>query len=548
MKQKTILFVALTAAFLSVASFSAAQVTIGGGDPPKAGTILDLNSTTKGGLALSNVMLTDLNTIPVGFPGINSLGDVDDDVKAKLTGALVYNINSNICLGVYVWNGNQWRKVDKDYQVKATGSGELTITSVIASEWDAILAGENVTFEVIAPDDVQFYNWYLDGTYLATTSDPEYTSYFPVGSHTMKVELDNCLTLAESNSVAFATHNLFPASMSIDGNEWIRIYGGDIFPYAATDEYAAQENLAAHYDGIDNTGTGDKNHSFDPATNWQDLKNPTFALPRGIPSTGQWLSNGFMPLDDDLAFYSETIPSSYPVGTAPRTIEVIFRTPEAFYMFEQESLKMRTLFDYGRVRTYVDSQDNGTKFGVLYRGLKDTNCTIGEGWMFYAIGSHINNLATCLSSTPSLTTANTINTVTATYANAITDETYTNSYINNTLATVVVRKGSLNTDAGGKVRIGENLSRSTILSVRLYNRVLTPQEIADNAALDQIRFLAPPTVTIGGSPCTNVTVLSPRVITCKVPPGTAGKAAVVVKKATEETLLTLPDEFEYYQP
>ncbi|MDR1591585.1 MAG: hypothetical protein LBS16_01695, partial [Prevotellaceae bacterium] len=161
MKQKTFLFSVLIAGLLSVASFSAAQVTIGGSDAPKAGAILDLNSTTKGGLALSNVSLTDLNTIPVGFPGINNSGDVTPEVKAKLTGAIVYNINSDICLGVYVWDGNRWRKIDKDYQVKAAGAATLDITDPdIDLDIDAILGGEAVTFVVTNPGDAQFYHWY----------------------------------------------------------------------------------------------------------------------------------------------------------------------------------------------------------------------------------------------------------------------------------------------------------------------------------------------------------------------------------------------------
>ncbi|MDR1591902.1 MAG: IPT/TIG domain-containing protein, partial [Prevotellaceae bacterium] len=544
-KTNQFLFAALAAAFLSVANYATAQVTIGGGDPPKAGAILDLNSTTKGGLALSNVSLTDLNTIPVGFPGINSPTDVTPEVKAKLTGAIVYNINSDICLGVYVWNGNQWRKVDKDYQVKATGSGELTITSVIASEWDAILAGENVKFEVIAPDDVQFYNWYLDGTYLATTSDPEYTSYFPVGSHTMKVELDNCLTLAESNSVAFSTHNLFPAAMPISGGErWIRIYGGDIFPYAATTEYVAQDDLVAHFDGINNTGAGDKNHDF-TATAWKDLKNE-FSIQRST-GDGIWLSNGFQALDDDESFHSSFFPDTYPINNESRTVEVIFRTPEAAYMFEQKPDTEggeRNIFWYGG----TDGQPTGDRFGVLYRGIKRTACGSEEAdqWIFYAIFTNSNNMMTCLSSTPSLTTANTINTVTSTYTTRLNNP-LTQSYINNSLATVVENgSGSLQTGTNEISIFGSNLSHSTILSIRLYNRVLDRDEIEYNAALDQKRYLAPPTVTIGGSPCTNVTVLSPRVITCLAPSaGSAGKATVVVDKAGGGNLLTLPDEFEY---
>jgi hypothetical protein len=85
-----------------------------------------LNSTAKGGLALSNVNLTDLEKIPTGtnlFPGIDA--DVNDDVNPDFTGALVYNTNTSQLYvsqqnsidlgakGIYVWNGNQWNKIGK---------------------------------------------------------------------------------------------------------------------------------------------------------------------------------------------------------------------------------------------------------------------------------------------------------------------------------------------------------------------------------------------------------------------------------------------------
>ncbi|MDR1591319.1 MAG: hypothetical protein LBS16_00315 [Prevotellaceae bacterium] len=538
MKQKTFLFAALTAAFLSVASFSAAQVTIGGSDAPKAGAILDLNSTTKGGLALSNVSLTDLNTIPVGFPGINNSGDVTPEVKAKLTGAIVYNINPKFCLGVYVWDGNCWRKIDKDYQAKAAGVATLDIAD---PDKDAILGGEAVTFEVKNPGDAQFYYWYLNNVLLDTT-DTRFliTTAIPSGDdQEMKVVLDNCLSLSESK-ITFNARNISPSTLpSTGGERWIRIYGGDIFPYAATTEYAAQSNLVAHFDGIDNTGAGDKNHSFDVTTGWQDLKNPTFKLPRGT-GTGEWLSNGFQVWDDNAAFYSSFYPDTYPSGNESRTVEVIFRTPEAANMFEQENGVIRIIFSYG-------TNSPKKPFAVVYRGATHTGCTSNGGWVFHAIGGNSNNLMTCLSSTPSLTDPNTINTVTSTYENSINDAK-TNSYINNNQAEIVERLGCcLETDPNGTMSIGEQyLSHSTFLSFRLYDRVLTSGEIQHNAALDQKRYLDPPTVTIGGSPCTNVTVLSPRVITCLAPSaGSAGKATVIVDKAEGGNLLTLPNEFEF---
>ncbi|MDR1591711.1 MAG: fibrobacter succinogenes major paralogous domain-containing protein [Prevotellaceae bacterium] len=121
MKQKTFLFAALVAAFLSVASFSAAQVTIGGSTEPQKGAILDLNSTTKGGLLLSHIYLDKLTHIPAG-----QLVDItgEQDVNTDLTGIVVYNTNALLKLevsqtnsidmpgrGIYVWDGNKWNKI-----------------------------------------------------------------------------------------------------------------------------------------------------------------------------------------------------------------------------------------------------------------------------------------------------------------------------------------------------------------------------------------------------------------------------------------------------
>jgi hypothetical protein len=416
---------------------------------------------------------------------------------------------------------------------------------VPSNDWDAIVAGENVTFELTAaPDDARLYNWYVDGIYLATTTTPEYTSYFSLGSHEMKVELDNCLSLTESNSVSFSTQNVYPTSMPATGDDerWIRIYNGNDaspFPYAATSEYV-QDGLVAHFDGINNIGEGDKAHDFN-ATAWKDLKN-NFSIPRGA-GAGQWLSNGFQALNGGQSFYNLTFPNTYPVGNASRTVEVIFKTPDSTNMFEMRNGDRR-LFLYGSILTGNDGV--GKLFGVLYRGATRDVCTDGGGWTFYHIAGNVNNLVSCLSSTPALTTHSTINTVTSTYANSMADTVETNSYINNTKAYIIERGGSLDTDGNGFIFIGENLSYSTFLSVRLYDRVLTLAEIQHNAALDQKRYLAPPVVTIGDNPCTNVTVLSPRCLTCQVPEGTQGTVNVKVFQSDGTTeILTYEDVFTY---
>jgi uncharacterized protein (TIGR02145 family) len=92
-----------------------AQVTIGGLESPKAGALLDLNSTTTGGLVLSNVTLDNLRTIPYQpdwFPGIDaSTADTNEDFK----GAMVYHTGgNNIPVGIYVWNGKNWTPITEN--------------------------------------------------------------------------------------------------------------------------------------------------------------------------------------------------------------------------------------------------------------------------------------------------------------------------------------------------------------------------------------------------------------------------------------------------
>jgi hypothetical protein len=517
---KTVKLLLLSAlVFLTCASLYA-QVTIGGTEIPKSGAILDLNSTAKGGLVLSNVLLAGLSEIPSSFPGVGS-ADIGT-LKAGLTGSVIYNTNPDFCTGVHLWNGQHWGRITAETPVPTPG------TLSIISNTDDLFGGAEVEFT--AASGAKIYRWYasINGDpyeYLGITTVPTFSDIFPPGNCRVKVIMDDCRSLKESNEVTFAPGVLSPYFGSLAGGNYIYIYGD--FPYAATGDYAAQESLVAHYDGINNRGLGDKQHDYSSTASWKDLKNPTFDLPRGV-GDGQWLSNGFQAFSNDSIFYSPTFPyTSYPLGNDERTVEIIFRTPEENHMFVQEPEVQRRIFVYGKTGTL----DVSNMFSVVYRGAKRVACLPPEyQWVFYAIGGNMNNLVTCLSSTPSLEAPNTINTVTSTYHTGMADER-TNSYINNISATIIERTGSLST-LPGEIFIGRNLSYSTFLSVRLYNRVLTSAEIALNAKLDQKRYLNPPSVTIGGNACTEVVVLSDHFLMCKVPAGTSGQKDVEVDGIT----------------
>ncbi|MCL1939018.1 MAG: hypothetical protein FWF52_11570 [Candidatus Azobacteroides sp.] len=85
------------------------QVTIGGLTDPQAGALLDLNSTATGGLLLSHVDLPDLGQIPnVGFVGITQV----QDINKELRGAIVYNTNVATGVGLYIWDGDNWMRLN----------------------------------------------------------------------------------------------------------------------------------------------------------------------------------------------------------------------------------------------------------------------------------------------------------------------------------------------------------------------------------------------------------------------------------------------------
>jgi hypothetical protein len=92
-----------------------AQVSIGELAKPAKGALLDLNKTVKGGLALSNVTLEDLHTIPATFPGMTPAPADLSAVKTSFRGAIVYHTGGyGIPIGVYVWNGTNWTFLDEN--------------------------------------------------------------------------------------------------------------------------------------------------------------------------------------------------------------------------------------------------------------------------------------------------------------------------------------------------------------------------------------------------------------------------------------------------
>jgi uncharacterized protein (TIGR02145 family) len=136
-----------------------AQVTIGGLQDPAKGAILDLNSTVRGGLVLSNVEIKDIFTIPAEIPAPS--GGWDISAQQAFSGSLVYHTGgNNIPTGVCYWNGERWIAVACTYPAVSPAENDppLPVSKI---------AGESASFSVSGSGTGISYCWYKDGSPVA---------------------------------------------------------------------------------------------------------------------------------------------------------------------------------------------------------------------------------------------------------------------------------------------------------------------------------------------------------------------------------------------
>ena len=107
MKKIFILFMAL----ILINSAGWSQVKIGDNVAPVKGAILDITGTVPGGLLLSHVNITDLGKIPANFTDASVQGQ---DVVTALAGLIVWNTNTTTGEGVYIWDGDNWKKMETE--------------------------------------------------------------------------------------------------------------------------------------------------------------------------------------------------------------------------------------------------------------------------------------------------------------------------------------------------------------------------------------------------------------------------------------------------
>jgi uncharacterized protein (TIGR02145 family) len=150
---------------------------------PKVGTILDLNSTARGGLILSNVTIVNPELIPYdanAFPGITN--SIDADVNPGLRGAMVYNDGqgTSVPAGIYIWNGYCWTKDGGDRTVSVPS---ITINGTATDSY-AIIENGTVTFAVVSPQAGVSYEWYESGTPISVSAGNTYTTQaLPAGTY-----------------------------------------------------------------------------------------------------------------------------------------------------------------------------------------------------------------------------------------------------------------------------------------------------------------------------------------------------------------------------
>lgn len=118
MKIYTLILLLLVSLFFQVEAV-VAQVTIGSGEKPAKGSVLDVKSqaadaenmtSATGGIVMPRLRLQNINTMEP----IISENDPDlNELKTLHTGLIVYNLVSDASFkeGLYVWNGTQWEAV-----------------------------------------------------------------------------------------------------------------------------------------------------------------------------------------------------------------------------------------------------------------------------------------------------------------------------------------------------------------------------------------------------------------------------------------------------
>ena len=210
-----------------------------------------------------------------------------------------------------------------------------------------------------------------------------------------------------------------------------------------------QNGLIAQWDGIDNAGTG----THDPTTNiWKDLKG---SLDMTLTAKGSWTKDGN-------ALYVNNGAGAQGTSATPayKTIEVVYKMTDT---------GGRIMFTSGIKNRFVVFDTNGLTKWLYFNG-ESTDKKID--WTYNAD-------EVCFAA--------------ATYGDSMLSNVYFNGAVksNGTRANTWVT-GDGKVTVGDRARTGAYPWTGEVYAIRLYDRVLTDEEIASNCAIDKARFLPPP--------------------------------------------------------
>ncbi|MDR1207414.1 MAG: LamG domain-containing protein [Rickettsiales bacterium] len=286
---------------------------------------------------------------------------------------------------------------------------------------------------------------------------------------------------------------IIPLSGIESGGNILTVTGSN-FPYHSINSYVS-DGLVAHYDGIDNQGLGDENHSTDTLV-WKDLSgnnnNVTFS---GALGNAKWTAKGFK-LGDNRFFQNTALNMiGLPFGNESYTIELVWDPRQS------KNLGDGGLLGWGC--NGAGSQTNNTRF--LNATL--TNQCFRHYWWS-------NDFDFCVP-----TSDNPVRNIAITYDNTVGRRGYFNGVLFGTNSN---KNKNTCTSGGfyiGKTTNNEYATGTLVFSIRIYNRQLTDAEIAQNHAIDSARFQNLPVVKIGENLCDDLKLLSDTKMTCIVPAG-----------------------------
>lgn len=194
------LFIIVVSIILLIISSSPlkAQVTIGSGNPPAKGVLLDLKEiddapaqgggvTANKGLLLPRVKLLNINNL-------NDIPEADITTLKRYTGLFVYNIDSiNVQKGLNVWDGTKWVSPQAQLQsplksfINVKGGGGTIVANISISgllNWIKIPFGvkeldenseyDNISTYEFVPKQAGIYSIYAQYKIFGAVSAGEY--------------------------------------------------------------------------------------------------------------------------------------------------------------------------------------------------------------------------------------------------------------------------------------------------------------------------------------------------------------------------------------